>query len=152
MAYDVKKQHLEKQPVLYKEGSGPSNQIPQLMGKLLNEVTSLIKGTEAKVMPQPFTRYVSEKEDQVTMWVGFRVRTETKVKGLKSAFLPGGDAVITEHNGTYDTLQDAHKAVLDFIESKKLTRDGEPWEFYYSDPDKETNRTVGRTVVVFPVK
>lgn len=153
MSYDVKKSNIAPQLVAYAEGSENPQKTPQLFGQLLTKVTQHIQSNGGQVAGPPFTRYMEMDGETVKMWVGMPLRAEIpEGDGITVDHLPGGTIAMTTHVGPFDQLGNAHEAVLEWIDESDHEQTGPPWEYYWSDPEKEPNPDNWKTEVFFPVK
>lgn len=72
--------------------------------------------------------------------------------GIEKYELPGGQAAIAIHYGSYAQSGKTHMAINRFISKENLERNGEPWESYLNDPSEINDTLKWETRIVYPVK
>jgi effector-binding domain-containing protein len=65
--------------------------------------------------------------------------------------LPGGQAAVTVHLGTYDKLEATYRRLHDWIHEEGYDEGAGPWESYVDDPAEVDDTSKLRTEVVWPL-
>lgn len=108
----------------------------------------------------PYGRYHQFGPDQVDVEIGIPVAApvanlrplaECEPGEMGSSELPGGEAAVLIHRGSYDTLSGAYDGLHDWIHSQGRDEGAGPWESYVDDPSDVGDPSQLRTEVVWPV-
>ncbi|HET6819696.1 MAG TPA: GyrI-like domain-containing protein [Candidatus Limnocylindria bacterium] len=83
--------------------------------------------------------------------VGLRPLAECDPGELGSSELPGGNAAVTVHHGSYEGLSAAYDRLHDWIHAKGAEEGPGPWESYIDDPSEVADPAQLRTEVVWPL-
>ena len=65
--------------------------------------------------------------------------------------LPGGQAAVLVHRGSYDTLSAAYDGLHDWIHAQGYDEGDGPWETYIDNPEEVTDVAQLRTQLTWPV-
>ena len=107
----------------------------------------------------PFGRYHQFGPDQVDVEIGIPVSApvpnlassgEAEPGELFASELPGGEAAIAVHRGSYDGLSKTYDALHDWIHGQGRDEGPGPWESYVDDPG-EVEMNDARTEVIWPL-
>ena len=77
------------------------------------------------------------------------IATRDRVQGRE---LAPTEAAVTFHEGPYDAIGEAHRAVEAWIEREGRERNGPPFEVYWVGPAEEQDSSRWRTDVGYPIK
>ena len=87
------------------------------------------------------------------MEVGFPTTDGVMPTGEVSvSSLPGGLAAVMTYVGPYDEMEDAYRALADWVAAHGGEPAGDPWEVYLSDPAREPDPQRWRTEIVMPFR
>lgn len=90
---------------------------------------------------------------EMDMICGFPVDEKAKVPTkYKIQQVAAGKAVKGVHRGDYAKLEDTHNQIMQYIELKKLSMMGAPWESYLTDPMIEKDTAAWVTEIYYPVQ
>ena len=108
----------------------------------------------------PYGRYHQFGPDQVDVEIGIPVAApvanlrplaECEPGEMGSSELPGGEAAVLVHRGSYDGLSDAYDGLHDWIHAQGRDEGPGPWESYVDDPSEVSDPSQLRTEVVWPL-
>lgn len=131
------------------------NAINAQMGKSYGELMGALGKAKVTMTGPAFCLYPKwdEATKQGEMVCALQVAADAKVPAkYKVTENPGGKAVKAVHMGDYAKLGDTHIQIGQYMEFKKLTMNGAPWEVYITDPMVEKDTTKWITEVYYPVK
>lgn len=131
------------------------NAINAQMGKSYSELMGALGKAKVAMTGPAFCLYPKwdEATKQGEMVCALQVAADAKVPAkYKVIENPGGKAVKAVHMGDYAKLGDAHIQIGQYMEFKKLTMNGAPWEVYITDPMVEKDTAKWITEVYYPVK
>lgn len=99
-----------------------------------------------------FTRYYNEdfNPQDTDYEVCMPVVNDTKVIGLKTIELPGGNAISTIHTGPYNDIGQAYKVLFDYLNKTGKVCTGPPREVYLKGPDVCSSEEQYVTEIIFP--
>lgn len=131
------------------------NAINAQMGKSFGELMGALGKAKVAMTGPAFCLYPKwdEATKQGEMVCALQVAADAKVPAkYKVIENPGGKAVKALHMGDYAKLGDTHTQIGQYMEFKKLTMNGAPWEIYITDPMVEKDTAKWITEVYYPVK
>jgi effector-binding domain-containing protein len=131
------------------------NAINAQMGKSYGELMGALGKAKVAMTGPAFCLYPKwdEATKQGEMVCALPVAADAKVPAkYKVIENPGGKVVKAVHMGDYAKLGDAHIQIGQYMEFKKLTMNGAPWEVYITDPMVEKDTAKWITEVYYPVK
>ena len=108
----------------------------------------------------PYGRYHQFGPDQVDVEIGIPVAApvanlrplaECEAGEMGSSELPGGEAAVLIHRGSYDSLSGAYDGLHDWIHAQGRDEGSGPWESYVDDPSEVSDPSQLRTEVVWPL-
>lgn len=107
----------------------------------------------------PYGRYHEFGPERVDVEIGIPVSApvsnlrgydEAEEGELFASELPGGQAAIAVHRGTYDGLKQAYEDLHDWIHGQGREEGPGPWESYVDDPGEVSTDDL-RTEVIWPL-
>ena len=108
----------------------------------------------------PYGRYHQFGPDEVDVEMGFPVAApvanlrpldECEPGEVGASELPGGEAAVTVHRGSYDGLSAAYDQLNDWIRTQGRTEGSAPWESYVDDPSEIEDAANLRTEIIWPL-
>ncbi len=152
MSYTIEERDIPAQPVAYKIGSGTAAEIPKVMGDLLPSVMSYLEDNDITPAGPPFTHYLSMGET-IELQSGLPLKEKIEAgAGVKVGLLPGGKVLRTEHIGSYEHLNQAYRALAEYVEANDLTAGETIWEYYWTDPGEEPDPSKWRTEIFLSIE
>ena len=126
--------------------------VSQRIENLYNEL--LIFGAKSKIdlTSRPIVIYHRIDEKRTVLEMGIPVNEKIPVSGrVQFKTIPGGDHVVANYYGSYDTLEDGHNAIQHWLMRyrRKMTRP--PWEMFVTDPATEPDPNKWLTRIYYPV-
>lgn len=139
----------------YKEHTTMENLVAS-MDKGLNAVDHYLKELAEKPTGAPYAAYLNVNEDEdfaeFDLEMGFPIAREVPVKDeLFISRTYEGRVVTTTHKGSYQTLEEAYCAVMEYIAQNSLEPVGIYYDYYLNDPSNTPEEDL-LTKVVIPVK
>ena len=108
----------------------------------------------------PYGRYHEFGPERVDVEIGIPVQapasalrplSEAEEGELGASELPGGQAAVTVHRGSYDGLGATYEQLHDWIHEQGHNEGPAPWESHVDDPAEVDDPTQLRTEVVWPL-
>ena len=113
------------------------DEFPSLWKGLLDQVWAFLVTTELRADGHNIMLY-RDSGTAVHVEVGVQVVRAFESSGaVVSSTLPAGRAAMATHRGSYEGLEQAHRAVLDYCTAQGLQLTGTRWEIYgdwHTDP------------------
>lgn len=125
------------------------------MGGAVGQAFAKVYGHAAKAGVKteglPFARFFSVGQE-VDFEAGTAVKGPVSGHGdVVPSVLPGGQACVAWHIGSYETAVETYTAMQAFMADHGKAPGPSMWEVYHSDPQKEPDVSKWRTQVFWPV-
>lgn len=144
---------LEEQEAMCVRGEVTIPEMPAFFGSAFAAVAEAAAKAGAELVGPPFGFYPTMPTDTVVVEAGFPV-SRPGVEGsgeVHRLVLPGGEAVVAMHVGSYDSMDKTYEALAAWMESEKRIPAAGVWEVYLSDPAEEPDPSTWRTQIVWPL-
>ncbi|MDR1172501.1 MAG: hypothetical protein LBL24_08620 [Bacteroidales bacterium] len=127
--------------------------VPQLMENSYNELLVFGAKSGIDMTGRPIAVYHKLGERQVVLELGIPVINEkAPVAGrIQYKTMQGGDNVVANYYGSYDTLEDGHNAIQQWLIRYRRKMTGPPWEMFVTDPAAEPDPNKWLTRIYYPV-
>lgn len=125
------------------------------LGALYGEIISEMQKGKADHAGQPFAIYHSFSPQKIVFEAGLPIDKsfEPDLKGrVKVWGMKGTDVVLAHHYGSYESTEQTHYKVDDWIKANNKTVVGAPWEVYVTDPTVEKDTAKWYTQIYYPVQ
>jgi effector-binding domain-containing protein len=147
---------IDPQPAVAVRTQTTPDKIGEQFGGLVQEVFAYLLEKGIEPSGPPFCRYHDFSAERVDMEVGLpisRAGDPVVDPDPRMAFidLPGGDAAVAVHQGSYEGLSGVYEALHDWIHAQGLSEGGAPWEIYEVSMNETDDPAALRTRVVWPV-
>lgn len=128
----------------------PLDRVGPWLAETYAQISAYLEGLGIPMAGPPYARYTFHG-DQTGVEAGFPVSGAVPGRGsIQPSHLPGGAAAITVHLGPYEGLENAYKAVMEWLAVHGCEPIDGHWEIYYTDPAQEPDSARWRTEVVAP--
>ena len=143
MPYEIERTTIEPEQTAAISVTCPWAEISQQMGPIFGEVMAYLGPIGAIAGDaKAFGRY-TPAGDQVVIEAGFTVHAPIAGHGrVQPGTLPGGEAIVTIHEGSYETLSQAYEAMQAWLAERQLAGAESMWEYYLTPPDVQPPRTM----------
>jgi effector-binding domain-containing protein len=152
VSYEITVVEMPRRPTLVVQMVTPVADLGQRFLEHLPRVCDVAIAQGARLAGPPFVRYLGGDTRRVHVEFGIIVAADATPTGdVIAAELPAGPAARTIHTGHYDTLGDAHDALVTWTTRARRVASGPPIELYVSDPYDSDDPTGWRTEVLLPL-
>ena len=122
------------------------------MEDMYNELLIFGARTGIDMTARPVVIYQQLTEKKVVFEIGIPVFENVSVSGrIRYTTMQGGDHAVAYYYGSYDTLEDGHNAVQQWMMRYRRKLAGYPWELYETDPTTEPDPNKWLTRIYYPV-
>lgn len=148
MTYEIERTTLEPELTAAITVTCPWDAISQQMGPIFGEVMAYLGPIGAIAGDAKAFGRDTPAGENVILEAGFTVHAPITGHGrVQPGTLPGGDAVVTMHEGAYDTVPQAYEAMQTWMVERHLAGAASMWEYYLTPPDVQPPRTM----IVWPL-
>lgn len=156
MAVDVRVVEVKPQHAVAVRYKASMDKMGEMMGQAIGQVMAFVGRNKMRPAGMPFSAYPQMEPDGAGNWEvvsGMPVQGEAEASGEMIDYdLPGGKVAVVTHMGPYDTLAQTYEAMMGWIYEHGLAPAGAMWEYYFTDPSREPDRSKWRTDIYCPVK
>ena len=150
MHYTTRSRTLTEQPTAVRRATLPAEQVGSWLADTYAQVAAYLERAGVPLSGPPYARYVF-RDHEMEIEAGFPVADPIAGDGqIEPSGLPAGPVAMTTHYGPYETLEEAYKAIMTWMDGQGLKPAGAHWEIYFSDPAKEPDSSRWRTDLVVP--
>ncbi len=130
----------------------PVQEVSETLGRIYGAVFGHVTGNRGAPTGQPFARYEMVGDHVFDIEAGIPVAEHVApTEEIQQSSLPAGPAAKLVHVGPYERLEDAHKALHQWIDDNGREAVGNPWEIYVTDPGEEPDNSKWITEVYYPL-
>jgi effector-binding domain-containing protein len=141
-ATETEMAELTAQPAAVVRGHVRAEDLPAFLGGAFGEVMRVLAAQRQEPAGAPFGRYVPTG-DGFDAEVGFPTSAPVAPSGRVTATeLPGGRVAVAMHVGSYDTVGETYRRLIEWVAARGCTPVGTPWESYLDEPDVSEPRTL----------
>ena len=151
---------LAPQPTVCVRVSEPTSRLAELFDELLPLVAERVADLGGQTAGPPYGRYHDYTAEHVDVEIGIPVvapvgnlptAEEAPPGELATGELPGGQAAIVQHMGSYGSLNETYGALESWLQQHGHRAGAGPWESYIDDPSEVEDDSRLRTEVVWPL-
>lgn len=140
------------QPVLSVRKRTSVGNLPQELGKAYGAIIEYLNEIGEQPLNVAFAAYYNMDMENLDVEMGFPVPKVLPGKGeIKTGEIPAGKQVFYLHKGSYNTMEPAYHAMMQWIEENGYIPTGVSYEFYYNSPG-EVDESELLTKIMFPLK
>ncbi len=122
------------------------------MGGLYEELNAFIATSGITTINKPIAIYHQLSAGKVVYELGIPVNEEVQPTGrIQKKIMRGGNNVVADYYGPYDTLEDGHNAVQQWLIRYGRRINGYPWEMYVINIATESDPHKWLTRIFYPV-
>ena len=153
MSYEIAKKQIAEIPFLYMRSQVKPEEIADALASMLVPVFQYATAQGIPFAGFPTARYVSFGPGLITIEAGMPVGGPAEgTEEIMVGSLVGGDVVSTIHKGPYDTLNQGHEAIQQWMLENNEVAAGAPWEVYITDPGEVPDPADWQTELIHPLK
>jgi len=128
------------------------NDVSQRLNELYNELLVFGARSGVAITARPIAIYHRFDENWAVFEAGIPVVGAMPVSGrIRYRTMPESEQVVADYYGSYDTLEDGHNAVQQWLMRYRRKFTGYPWEMYVTDPAAEPDPNKWLTRIFYPV-
>jgi len=128
------------------------NDVSQRLNELYNELLIFGARSGVAITARPIAIYHRFDENWAVFEAGIPVVEEMLVSGrILYLTMPESNQVVADYYGSYDTLEDGHNAVQQWLMRYRRKLSGYPWEMFVTDPTAEPDPNKWLTRIFYPV-
>lgn len=152
MSYEITRRQIDRVPFLFVRRKIKGEEIAAGLGSMFGAVFEYATRKGIPFAGRPTARYGEMILGSVTIEGGMPVAAPADGEGeIQSGWLVGGPVATAIHEGPYDQLGNAHRAIEAWIAEKGEQAGGPPWEVYVTDPGEEPDPSKWQTEVNWPL-
>ena len=126
--------------------------VSQRLSELYNELLVFGVKSGVAITTRPIAIYHRFDENWAVFEAGIPVIEKLPVSGrILYKTMPESDHAAADYYGSYDTLEDGHNAVQQWLMRYRRKLTGYPWEMYVTDPAAEPDPNKWLTKIFYPV-
>ena len=127
--------------------------MPQRLNDLYNELLVFGARSGIDMTGRPLAIYYHLDEKQAVFELGVPVDKMVSVTGrIQYKTMQGKEHAVANFYGSYDTLEDGHNAIQQWLLRYRRKIDGYPWEMFITDPASEPDSNKWLTRIYYPVE
>ena len=127
--------------------------VAQRINSLYNELLVFGARSGIDVAVRPIAIYHRLEEKNTVFELGIPVYKQTPVSGrIHFKTMQGREHVVANYYGSYDTLEDGHNAIQQWLLRYRRKFAGSPWEMYVTDPSTEPDPNKWLTRIYYPLE
>lgn len=151
--YEVVARSAPDQPTASITATLSVDEISVWLGRAFKTVGRVATSQGARPMGPPFARFHAAARGRFRVEAGFPVDVVIRTEGkVQPSWLPGGPVATTIHEGPYEEMEPAYRALAAWVGSHGGELGGDPWENFLSDPNEDPDPARWRTEIVQPYR
>ena len=126
--------------------------VAQRINSLYTELLVFAARSGINIVVRPIAIYHRLDEKKAVFELGLPVYEQTPVSGrIRFKTMQGREHVVANFYGSYDTLEDGHNAIQQWLMRYRRKLAGSPWEMYVTDTTVESDPNKWLTRIYYPV-
>ncbi|MDR2038623.1 MAG: GyrI-like domain-containing protein [Bacteroidales bacterium] len=120
---------------------------------LYQKLLAFVAVSGMKITDRPISVYHRIEDDHIIYEMGIPVEgyAENSSGDILCKTMEATNCVTADHYGSYDTLGDAHNAIMVWLSRFGKETSGNPWEIYVTDPLAEPDSNKWLTRIFYPI-
>jgi AraC family transcriptional regulator len=152
MVGEIELRHREDQPMLVVRRRVRHAEIQPALADAFPQVYEYAVRSGAGLAGPPTCGYREWSSGGVTLEAGLPVTTPVEAEGdVEPAAIPGGQYAVAVHHGSYDSLDQTHAALEDWLQAYGYRAETTRYEVYLTDPGQYPNPEDWRTEILAPI-
>jgi effector-binding domain-containing protein len=145
---------IEAQPVLYIKDSALVNDIGAKMQTNYSRLMTYIAENKIRIAGPPYSAWYSwDASKPMVFDAGIPVAGPVKGTGnIMAGEIKAGKVICAPSYGSYEKTGNLYMALEKYLDLKKMSYIGAPWEVYYTDPGTEPDTSKWLTYVFFRIQ
>ena len=153
MAYDIEVKELPARSVATVRVTTTPDKMGQAFGEVLPQVFEYLKSQGIEPSGSGFGIFYAYDADRADMDIGLPVDRDVEGNGrVVGQRLEAATFAVTWHEGSYQKIGEAHRAVEEWIKANDREAAGPPWEVYWTGPAQGGPPAGYRTEVGYPIR
>lgn len=153
MSYQITKKKIAETPFLYMRSQVKPEDIATALASMFVPVFQYATVQGIPFAGAPTARYVSFGPGLVTIEAGMPIVGPAEgAEGIMVGSLVGGEVISTIHQGPYDSLNEGHSAIQQWMIENNEVAGSAPWEAYITDPGEVPDPAEWLTEIIHPLK
>jgi len=138
-------------PTLYMKTVTPVADLPQKLGEAFRAIAAYLEEIGASPPEATYAAYFNMDMNNLEVEMGFLLcETLAGKDDIQAGEIPAGKQLSYIHRGPYSGLEEAYRAMGQWLQENNLTPTGVSYEFYYNSP-MEVPESELVTKIVFPL-
>ena len=127
--------------------------VPQRINDLYNEllIYGVRSGIDVTARPVAIYHRLDEKHSVFELAIPVIEMVTPASERIRYKTMHGRDHVVANYYGSYDTLEDGHNAIQQWLMRYRRKLAGYPWEMFVTDPTTESDPNKWLTRIYYPV-
>jgi effector-binding domain-containing protein len=127
--------------------------VPQRINDLYNEllILGVRAGVDITARPVAIYHRLDEKNSVFELGIPVVEVAAPVSERIRYKTMPGRDHAVANYYGSYDTLEDGHNAIQQWLMRYRRKLAGYPWEMFVTDPTTESDPNKWLTRIYYPV-
>ena len=148
--FEIKR--VKKQPILSITKTVKVAGIGAVFAQIYGEISAYMAANGWKQVSSPVAIYHSFSHNEVEVEAGIPVSDGAVGNGdIELSATPSGTIVMAKHFGPYETLEETHEDINEYISEEGHAPDEICWEVFVTDPTTEPNPEKWETLVCYPI-
>lgn len=152
MKRNIEVKALPKQTTLTIRTNTSVKSLPQVIGKIYEEIIEYLTELGEEPTGMPFVIYYNLDMTNLDVEIGFPVTKEYPDKDeIKTSKIPAEKVVSCVHKGPYKKMKPTYKAMHQWIKKEGYKTTGVAIEFYYNSPNEVSTKDL-LTEIQLPIQ